>query len=137
MPPEPPVSLGYRMPAEWEPHAAPWMAWPHNRDTWPHQLESVQTIYVRMMAALQEQESVNLLVSDAAMAVQVSQTLAAHGLSRHGLHLYHCPTADAWLRDSGPIFLTAAAGTARPAAVVDWRFNAGGEKYPEMLTDNS
>jgi len=26
-----PVGLGYRMPAEWEPHAATWLAWPHEK----------------------------------------------------------------------------------------------------------
>ena len=72
---ETPASLGYRMPAEWEAHSATWLAWPHNRDTWPHQLEQVQAIYVQIMAALHGQETVRLFVNDAATAAQVSQIL--------------------------------------------------------------
>jgi agmatine deiminase len=133
---ETPAALGYRMPAEWEPHTATWLAWPHNRDTWPNQLEEVQAIYVQMITALQGQETVNLLVNDTRMASQVSQLLSAHGLHTDTITLYHCPTADAWLRDSGPIFLTPATGTAQSLALVDWRFNAWGNKYPEMLADD-
>jgi agmatine deiminase len=136
MRPDLPTSLGYRMPAEWEPHAATWLAWPHNRDTWPHQLEQVQAIYTRIMAALQRQETVHVLVNDAAMASQVDQVLAQQRVSRQGIHLHVCPTVDAWLRDSGPIFLCAITGMSRSLALVDWRFNAWGEKYPEMLLDD-
>jgi agmatine deiminase len=132
-----PLALGYRMPAEWEPHAATWLAWPHNRDTWPHQLAQVQAIYGQMIAALQGQETVHLLVNDAAMATQVSEVLAVHGVSTRNLRLHHYPMVDAWLRDSGPAFLTPAPGTGQPLALVDWQFNAWGEKYPEMLADNA
>src|SRR5262245_1695685 len=128
-----PLALGYRMPAEWEPHTVTWLAWPHNRETWPQQLGQVQTIYVQMIAALQEQETVHLLVNDATMAAQVSETLAMHGVPTQNLRLHQYPMVDAWLRDSGPTFLTPAAGTGRPLALVDWRFNAWGGKYPEML----
>lgn len=131
-----PAALGYRMPAEWEPHAATWLAWPHNRDTWPHQLAQVQAIYVQLIAALQGQETVNLLVNDAATAAQVRRLLATHGLQDNHVVLHQHPTVDAWLRDSGPTFLTPAAGTARPLALVDWRFTAWGGKYPEMLADD-
>lgn len=133
---ETPAALGYRMPAEWEPHTATWLAWPHNCDTWPNQLEEVQAIYLQMITALQGQEAVNLLVNDTPMASQVSQLLSAHGLHTDTITLYHCHTADAWLRDSGPIFLTPASGMAQSLALVDWRFNAWGNKYPEMLADD-
>jgi agmatine deiminase len=136
MSPDTPVSLGYRMPAEWEAHTATWLAWPHNHDTWPHQLEQVQAIYVQMIAALQEQETVNLLVNDPAMASEVSRLLAPYGLGTGRIKFHQCPTVDAWLRDSGPIFLSPATGTVHPLALVDWRFNAWGGKYPEMLEDD-
>ena len=85
MRPDLPASLGYRMPAEWEPHAATWLAWPHNRDTWPHQLDQVQAIYIRIMAVLQRHETVNVLVNDAAMASQVDQVLAQQGVGNLSL----------------------------------------------------
>jgi agmatine deiminase len=125
------------MPAEWEPHTATWLAWPHNRDTWPNQLEQVRAIYLQIIAALQDQEHVNLLVNDAAMASQVSRRLTTSGLRTNNVTLHQCSTADAWLRDSGPIFLTPATDTALKPALVDWRFNAWGGKYPEMLVDDS
>jgi agmatine deiminase len=131
-----PAAMGYRMPAEWEPHAATWLAWPHNRDTWPHQLAQVQAIYIQLIAALQSQETVHLLVNDAATATQVRQLLATHGLEAGNVVLHQYPTVDAWLRDSGPTFLTPSLGTARPLALVDWRFTAWGGKYPEMLVDD-
>ena len=98
------------MPAEWEPHAATWLAWPHNTVTWPDQLPQVQEIFLRMIAALQEHEIVHLLVNDAATAVQVEQRLGSRGRQPEHLVLHQWRTADVWLRDSGPIFLTAAAG---------------------------
>jgi agmatine deiminase len=137
MPADTPAILGYRMPAEWEPHAATWLAWPHNRDTWPEQLAQVQAIYVQLIAGLQHHETVNLLVHNAATTAQVRKLFTAHGLTEDNLVLYQCPTVDAWLRDSGPIFLTSATGTTQALALVDWRFNAWGGKYPEMLPDNA
>jgi agmatine deiminase len=135
MAPDLPASLGYRMPAEWEPHEATWLAWPRNRDTWPHQLEQVEALYVQIIAALQADETVNVLVNDTAMASRISRVLATHGVSETNLHLLPCATADAWLRDTGPSFVTASAGAAQPLALVDWHFNAWGEKYPELIVD--
>jgi agmatine deiminase len=137
MPADTPAALGYRMPAEWEPHAATWLAWPHNRDTWPEQLPQVQAIYVQLMAALQNHETVNLLVNDAAAAAQVRRLCIAQGLTENNVVLHLCPTVDAWLRDSGPIFLISTTSTTQAQALVDWRFNAWGGKYPEMLADNA
>ncbi len=137
MSPKTPAALGYRMPAEWERHAATWLAWPHNRETWPEHLSQVQAIYVQLMAALQEQEKVHLLVNDAATANQVQQILAAHNVPQQNLTMHQYPTVDAWLRDSGPIFVRADASTDQPLALVDWRFTAWGGKYPEMLADDA
>jgi agmatine deiminase len=132
-----PAALGYRMPAEWEAHSATWLAWPHNRDTWPHQLEQVQAISIQIMAALQGQEIVQLLVNDADTASQVSQILVAHGLRLDTIRLRQHPTVDAWLRDSGPTFVTRPAQVNPSLAVVDWGFTAWGGKYPDMLVDDA
>lgn len=136
MSPDTPASYGYYMPAEWEPHAATWLAWPHNTDTWPEQLDQVQDIYFQLIGALQRQETVHLLVNETSTAMQVLHQLAQRGMSNGKLVLHHCPTVDAWLRDSGPIFLVPTAPVAQSLAVVDWRFTAWGGKYPEMLADD-
>ena len=79
MAPKMPTALGYRMPAEWEPHAATWLAWPHNTVTWPDQLAQVQDIFLRMIAAVHEHETVHLLVHDTATAAAVREHLPLWG----------------------------------------------------------
>ncbi len=131
-----PNRLGYRMPAEWEPHAATWLAWPHNVETWPDQLPEVQAIYVQLIEALQAHETVHLLVPDAATATSVQAMLKQRTtLQQVVLHTY--PTVDAWLRDSGPTFVTSTQPSNAPLAAVDWQYNAWGGKYPEMFADNA
>ena len=136
MAPNMPTALDYRMPAEWELHLATWLAWPHNPITWPDQLPQVQDIFLRMIAALHAQETVHLLVNDTATAVQVKQQLHCHGIRLERVVLHEWPTADAWLRDSGPIFVTNTCGGAQPVAMSDWRFNAWGGKYVDLQVDN-
>ena len=136
MAPNMPTALGYRMPAEWEPHTATWLAWPHNMITWPDQLLKVQDIFLLMIAAVHEQETVHLLVNDAATAVRVRRQLRRYGVRLERMVLHEWPTADAWLRDSGPIFLTAASGVSQPVVMSDWQFNAWGGKYVDLLADN-
>ncbi|MEE9150150.1 MAG: agmatine deiminase family protein [Candidatus Tectomicrobia bacterium] len=136
MRPEPPVAHGYRMPAEWETHAATWLAWPHNTDTWPDQLVQVQMIYGHIITALQAREAVHLLVNDASTAARVRHLLALPHLDQPHLTLHQLPTADAWLRDSGPIFLTSMAASVPPLALVDWCFTAWGGKYEELMIDD-
>lgn len=139
MPPETlnPNSLGYHMPAEWEPHAATWLAWPHNVETWPHQLSQVQAIYVQLIEALQASEIVHLLVNDTATATHVRMRLKQRGTLSTRVVLHPYPTVDAWLRDSGPIFVTTAATPNAALAAVDWRYTSWGGKYPEMFPDQA
>ena len=134
MTPDTPAALGYRMPAEWEPHAATWLAWPHNEDTWPGRLPQVRDIFLDMIEALHQDETVHLLINDAATAEQVGQRIHDRGLDARAIKLHEIPTADAWLRDSGPIFL-AGADPQPPLAASAWRFNAWGGKYDDLQTD--
>ena len=125
------------MPAEWEPHAATWLAWPHNTETWPDNLlDDVQAIYLQLLTILQRQETVHLLVNDAATATHVQRLLAQDGFDHPNVVMHTRRTVDAWLRDSGPTFLIAPEQRAAPVALVDWRFTAWGAKYPEMLADD-
>lgn len=136
MAPDTPAALGYRMPAEWEPHTATWLAWPHNTITWPEPLLDVQHIFVQMIAALHRHELVHVLVPDAATVAHVTAECQSAGMDITRVILHERCTVDAWLRDSGPIFVTAPAAAAQPVALNDWMFNAWGEKYPELMADN-
>jgi agmatine deiminase len=117
------------MPAEWEPHAATWLAWPHNLDTWPGKFEPVPSIYVDMVRALHVYEQVNICVNDSAAAAQVRQLLRAAGVGPRNITLYEIPTNDTWARDHGPIFVRREYEGCGELAVTDWIFNSWGRKY--------
>ena len=134
MTPDSPAALGYRMPAEWEPHDATWLAWPHNEETWPGLLPEVRAIFLDLIRALHPGERVHLLVDDDAEADTVSRSMRDAGIDDRGVTLHELPTADAWLRDSGPTFLCNPALPA-PLAASAWRFNAWGGKYDDLLAD--
>jgi agmatine deiminase len=122
---------GYRWPAEWEPHHATWLAWPHNAETWPGQLEAVVASYVEMVGVLHGREQVCITVLDAAMEEAVRRRLSQAGIER-GLEFHQFPTNDAWIRDHGPVFVT----KADQVAVVDFRFDSWGRKYPPWDLDD-
>jgi agmatine deiminase len=110
-----PASLGYRMPAEWEPHDATWLAWPHYHGDWPGKFEPIPWVYTEIIRNLARHERVELIVNDAASGRQARKLLErANALSANvGFHRWR--TNRAWLRDSGCIFVTdTQPGFARP-----------------------
>lgn len=127
-----PAALGFRMPAEWEPHAATWLSWPHKESSWPGKLERIPPIWVEMVRALVAGEAVSILVNDAAPAERVRELLTAAGVSLRNVHLHEVPTDDAWMRDHGPTFITRSG----EFALVDWIYNAWGGKYPPWEQDD-
>jgi agmatine deiminase len=130
--PTAPAKLGWRWPAEWEPHAATWITWPHNPDTWPGCLDGARRAFVAMTAALQGRERVCILVNDAEHEAGAREGLAAAGLDPdRGVAFHPIPTDDGWLRDCGPVWLLR--GT--ESAVVDFPFDAWGRKYPPWDRD--
>ena len=132
-----PAQLGFRMPAEWEPHAATWLAWPHNQDTWPGRLSAIPVVYVQIIAALHRDERVHICVNDFATAGHVRHTLDAAGVDLARIGVYEIPTNDAWTRDHGPIFLTRRHEQIIELGLTNWTFNAWGAKYPPWDLDNS
>jgi len=128
---ETPAALGYRMPAEWEPHAATWLTWPHDRTYWPD-MQAMESLYVSMIGALAAGEPVHILVNDKTLAKAVVEKLPLEHLDR--VELYIVPTNDIWIRDYGPNFLSADAGGGKKPACNRWLFNAWGGKY-EMRDD--
>ena len=133
-----PRYLGYRMPAEWEPHASTWIAWPHNEETWPADLERVRVFHTALACALAPHEVVHIMVQDAAMARDVESRLRFAGCTgNYATHVI--PTNDAWCRDYGATFVIRHDDeTALPKRVgIDWSFNSWGHKYPPFDADNA
>lgn len=129
-----------RWPAEWEPHRATWLSWPHNIETWPTDLAAVEDAFCEIVRAILPGEAVEINVSDAAMARRVRGRLAGAGvgdLDRVGFH--EIPTNDAWVRDHGGVFVEEFAtrddGGARHPVVIDFGFDAWGGKYPPWDLD--
>jgi len=127
-----PALSGYRMPAEWEPHDAVWLSWPHDRETFPD-LAGAERAYVEIIAALRGSETVDLLVTSEAMRTRVEAMLEEEGVDTAGIRFHFADYADVWFRDYGPTFVVNP--KAESPAMVDWTFNAWGEKYPELMKD--
>jgi agmatine deiminase len=130
-----PQSLGYFMPAEWMPHRATWLAWPHNRQTWPTQLETVREVWVQIIQALALSEQVLLLVNDEQTRQDVVLRLKNVGTVMKNISILTIPTVDVWMRDYGPTFLTRA-GNENPLVLNDWIFNGWGKKYKSYEDDD-
>lgn len=134
-PAETPAALGYRMPAEWAPHQATWLSWPHNTETWPDELDRVETTMCRCVAALAPHETVHINVRDEAHERHVRELLNEAGVTGN-VRLHHIPTNDAWIRDHGAIFVVRDDEHGRSLAATDWGFNSWGGKYPPWDDDN-
>jgi agmatine deiminase len=129
-----PRELGYRMPAEWEPHESTWLAWPHDPITWPDRVPKVEDFYVEMIRALTPSERVDLLVKDAATEERARRRLKAEKVTDVVFH--RIPTADSWIRDYGPNFLKGMQKNKAGVGYNRWIFNAWGNKYETLLRDD-
>jgi agmatine deiminase len=129
---ETPTALGYRMPAEWEPHEATWLSWPHNVDSWPGAFEPVPAIFADIVAALHEHEEVRILAGSDELEASARAALRARGCENGHVRFFRIPTNDAWMRDHGPIFVR---HPERGIAMTDWGYNAWGGKYPPYDLD--
>lgn len=123
------------MPAEWEPHRATWLAWPHNLETWPAQLEPVKEAWVQMVRAVSLEEEVRLLVNDERSQADATRRLREAGAVMERVSLYGIPTVDVWIRDYGPTFITKGEKEVS-LAFVDWIFNGWGQKYECYAQDD-
>lgn len=135
---ETPAACGFRMPAEWMPHEATWLSWPHNVETWSAQLSEVEEIYCQMVEVLARGEKIHLLVRDGAEEDRVGDRLSKRRVPMDRIRFFRIPTVDAWIRDYGPIFLVRRREDgAGELATVRWFFNAWGGKYESMAADQS
>ncbi len=127
-----PTQLGYRMPAEWEPHVATWLSWPRREGiSFPGTFDLVLPALRDMVQALTESEQVCINVCNGAHEAEARTVL--HGINLSRVTFYCVPTNEPWCRDHGPIFLTRNADP--KLAGLDWDYNAWGNKYPPFDLD--
>jgi len=119
-----------RWPAEWEPHAATWLAWPHNRKDWPGKFAPVPLVYAEIIRHLGRHERVELIVDDAAAEAKARRLLVRAGAWSGNVRFHHWPTDRIWVRDSGCTFIK----DGPDLGAVRWRFNAWA-KYPDFQRD--
>lgn len=128
---------GYRMPAEWEPHQATWLSWPHKAASWLGKLARVRQSYATMVALLARSETVHINVNDADSEQEARLWLRAAG-AKGDIRFHYFPTNDAWCRDHGAIFIVRTARTppaAPPLIALHWEYNGWGAKYPPFDLD--
>jgi agmatine deiminase len=120
------------MPAEWEPHEATWLAWPHNRSDWPGKFAAIPFVYAEIVRHLAQVEQVRILVNDAAAEQQARTVLRDAGALSRAVEFIRRPTNRVWTRDYGPIFVRRSRSPQLGATV--WRFNAWA-KYRDWQRD--
>jgi agmatine deiminase len=128
-------AANYHMPAEWEPHAATWLAWPHYRGDWPGKFEPIPWVYAEIIRNLARGEQVELIVNDASSERKARKVLGRANVLLSKVRFHRWPTNRVWMRDSGCIFITSKPKT-DPIAI-KWRFNAWAKysnwKHDEMI----
>jgi len=127
----------YRMPAEWEPHSATWLGWPHNPTDWPGKLPVIHWVYGEICRKLAPGEKLHILVNSARHERAARSVLAAAGVAAGRARFFRFPTNRGWTRDTGPIFVRRGGEDGRGAAglaIACFRFN-GWAKYPDWRRD--
>ena len=130
-----PRDLGYYFPAEFAPHLATWLSWPHKQASWPGKIESIYPSYSRFVKELTKGEKVRINVTDERMKSFAIQNLQRADVDLTCVEFFFHPTNDAWCRDHGPAFLINP-DLPEKKAVVDWNYNAWGNKYPPYDLDD-
>ncbi len=135
--PPTPDARGYRMPAEWEPHAATWLSWPRREGiSFPGKgaYDKAMIPIAKMVHALADSEPVHINVCDAAHEVDVKKILTKIGARHSHVTFHQIEINEPWCRDHGPIFVTRKGEP--KALVLDWGYNAWGCKYPPFDDDD-
>ena len=120
-----------RMPAEWAPHRATWISWPHHEPDWPGKLGPIPWVYAEIARVIADHEPLEILCHSDEVLEGARMALDAHAVRRDRVRLHVVPTDRVWLRDSAPIGVTAGQGA---FLWLDWGFNAWA-KYPNWQLD--
>lgn len=131
-----PAELGYRMPAEWERQVAVWMTWPHNPELWPADPNDILRAFAKLAAEISTSEPLEMLVLDEEKEAQAREFITEAGGKLDVCRFHRVPTDDSWMRDSGPTFVTRETNGKSETALVGWRYNAWGGKFPPWDKDD-
>jgi agmatine deiminase len=133
--PSTPAAAGYFFPAEFHPHEATWLSWPHKEASWPGKIDTIFQPYSQFVAYLSQGEKVRINVANAAMRDFALRHLENAAVNMTNVEFFFHPTNDAWCRDHGPAFLINPSAQQKKV-VVDWGYNAWGNKYPPFDLDD-
>lgn len=122
----------YRMPAEWEPHSAVWLAWPYDEDTFPDRVLKAEAVFVDIIKSIHLSEQVELIVLNEKMKDRAAELITKSGADSSKINFHMTEYADVWIRDYGPIFVKDNSGK---IIITNWIFNSWGNKFPELLID--
>jgi len=129
-----PKAQGFHFPAEWAKHTATWLSWPHKEESWPGKIGLIYPKYCEFIKVLTEGELVRINVVDETMMAFAKERLAVAGVDLNKVEFFEFPTNDAWCRDHGPAFLINP--DTKQKVIVDWNYNAWGDKYPPFNLDD-
>ncbi len=130
-----PKELGYTFPAEFAPHSATWLSWPHKEESWPGKIDTIFPFYSRFIKELTKGEKVCINVTNEAMRAFAVSHLQKADVDLSKVEFFFHPTNDAWCRDHGPAFLINP-DVVQKKIIVDWGYNAWGNKYPPFELDD-
>lgn len=119
------------MPAEWEPHEAVWLGWPHNPADWPGKIAAIHFVYAEIARRIAESEKVRIIVNDAAHEAKATAVLKRSNIPLEQIEFFHVPSNRGWTRDTGPIFVRGTDGT---TTVAGFKFD-GWAKYDDHELD--
>jgi agmatine deiminase len=124
-------NLKYRLPAEWAPHEATWLAWPHNKDDWPGKFASIKWVYAEIVKYISHGEKVRILVQSKNHKVKAENVLKSVNADLSNIDYYIKKTDCGWLRDSSPFFIK----EKKTLTAIDFKFN-GWAKYNNYKLDD-
>ena len=131
-----PKELGYYFPAEFAPHDATWLSWPHKEASWPGKINTIYPAYCEFILEVTRGEKVCINVNDEAMKNFATEKLLEASADLSKIEFFFHPTNDAWCRDHGPAFLVNPRLEQNKKIIIDWGYNAWGNKYPPYDLDD-
>lgn len=136
-----PRELGYSFPAEWAPHKGTWFSWPRPEGiSFPDKYHTVPENLARIFREITPREQLNIIVPNGNYQRIVSEQLVRYGCPLKNVFFHHIKTNECWCRDHGPAFVLKdkrGGGGGKSAAIVDWKYNAWGGKYPPYDDDDA
>lgn len=128
--------VGFRMPAEWEPHETTWLIWPHARADWDVKTAAAEWCFAELVRHLVRGERVALICRDGTVRARALGRLRRSGVDDGRVQMHVIPTNRSWIRDCGPIFVVRGRGAGREVRATDWRFSGWG-RYRACALDNA